>query len=363
VSEPVVGQRHTGQPGLAQSGTAELDTAESRTPELGTVRLGTHGPAVGAQGLGCMGMSEFYGPSAVDESLRTLDLALDRGVTLFDTADAYGTGHNEELLGPFVRANRDRVVISTKFGLVRRSDDPTYRGIDNSPAYLRTAVEASLRRLGIDRIDLYFAHRIDPDVPLADTVGAMAELVEQGKVGYLGLSEVTGDQLRVAHQVHPIAAVQSEWSLFSRDVEQSVVAVAAELGVAFMPYSPLSRGFLAGTFTDVDQLAADDSRRGIERFSSDNGRHNLELLAPIERIAADRRATPAQIALAWVHQRASVHALPVVPIPGTRRRSRLGENLAAAGLRLTAAELAELDPIAAEVAGPRGAGLKFRPVR
>ncbi len=327
-----------------------------------TVVLGAAGPPVGVQGLGCMGMSEFYGPSDIAESVRTLDRALDLGVTFFDTADIYGRGHNEELIGPFIRANRDQVTIATKFGLVRKDDDPRYRGIDNSPTYLRAAVEASLRRLGIDVIDLYYAHRIDPATPVEETVGAMAELVTQGKVRHLGLSEATGVQLRAAHQVHPIVAVQSEWSLFSRDVEMSVVPVAAELGVAVVPYSPLGRGFLTGSFASADQLSPDDFRRHMPRFTGENARRNAELLAPMHRIAAARSVTAAQVALAWVHQRASVHNISVVPIPGTRRRTRLEENLVAATLMLTAEELADLAPIAAQVAGPRDAGLTLAPV-
>ncbi|MFD9128683.1 aldo/keto reductase [Kitasatospora sp. NPDC059571] len=326
---------------------------------LPTAPLGTNGPVVGIQGLGCMGMSEFYGPTDTAEALATLDAALDLGVTLFDTADVYGSGHNEELIGPFVRANRDRVVLATKFAIERRADDPHYRGIRNDPAYIRAAVDASLQRLGIDVIDLYYMHRRDPAVPLAESVGAMAELVQAGKVRHLGLSEVTGDELREAHAVHPIAALQSEWSLFSRDVERTAVPAAAELGVAFVPYSPLGRGFLTGAFAAADQLSADDYRRYLPRFSGDNAADNAALIAPIQKIAAERGASAAQVALAWVHQQAQVHGLTVVPIPGTRKRTRLAENTAAAALTLTAAELAELDPIAGQVAGNRYADMTF----
>ncbi|WP_431678396.1 aldo/keto reductase [Kitasatospora sp. KL5] len=326
---------------------------------LPTAPLGTNGPVVGIQGLGCMGMSEFYGPTDTAEALATLDAALDLGVTLFDTADVYGSGHNEELVGPFVRANRDRVVLATKFAIERRADDPTYRGVRNDPAYIRSAVDASLQRLGIDVIDLYYMHRRDPQVPLAESVGAMAELVQAGKVRHLGLSEVTGAELREAHAVHPIAALQSEWSIFSRDVERSAVPAAAELGVAFVPYSPLGRGFLTGAFTAAEQLSADDYRRYHPQFSGPNAEGNAALVAPIQKIAADRGATAAQVALAWVHQRAEVHGLTVVPIPGTRKRSRLAENTAAVGLRLTAEELAELEPIAGRVTGTRYADMTF----
>ncbi|WP_035806010.1 aldo/keto reductase [Kitasatospora mediocidica] len=325
----------------------------SHPSTLPTVWLGADGPFVGVQGLGCMGMSEFYGPTDNVQALDTLDAALEAGVTLFDTADVYGSGANEELIGPFVRANRDQVVLATKFSIERKADDPHYRGIRNDPAYIRTAVDASLRRLGIDVIDLYYMHRRDPAVPLAESVGAMAELVQAGKVRQLGLSEVTGAELREAHAVHPIAALQSEWSLFSRDVEISAVGAAAELGVTLVPYSPLGRGFLTGAFADAGTLAADDFRRYQPRFNGDNAAANAALIAPVQKIAAARGVTTGQIALAWVHQRADVHGLTVVPIPGTRKRSRLTENTAAATLRLTEAELATLEPIAAEVAGNR----------
>lgn len=326
---------------------------------LPTTTLGSNGPTVGVQGLGCMGMSEFYGPTDTGESLATLDAALDLGVTLFDTADAYGAGRNEELVGGFVRANRERVVLATKFALERRADDPAYRGVRNDPAYIRSAVEASLRRLGVDVIDVYYMHRRDPQVPLAESVGAMAELVRAGKVRHLGLSEVTGDELREAYAVHPIAALQSEWSIFSRDVERTAVPAAAELGVAFVPYSPLGRGFLTGAFTAAEQLTEGDYRRHHPQFSGPNADANAQLVAPIMKIAAGRGASAAQVALAWVHQRAEVHGLTVVPIPGTRKRTRLAENTAAVGLTLTAEELAELEPIAGRVTGTRYADMTF----
>ncbi|MFJ2861444.1 aldo/keto reductase [Kitasatospora sp. NPDC087314] len=331
-------------------------------PTLPTVRLGADGPSVGVQGLGCMGMSEFYGPTDRTEALATLDAALEAGVTLFDTADAYGFGRNEELIGPFIRANRDKVVLATKFALERKEEDPSYRGIRNDPAYIRAAADASLRRLGVDEIDLYYMHRRDPAVPLAESVGAMAELVRAGKVRRLGLSEVTGAELREAHAIHPIAALQSEWSVFARDVERTAVPAAAELGVAFVPYSPLGRGFLTGAFQAAEQLAADDVRRTQPRFTGPNAAANAELLAPLREIATDRGVTLAQVALAWVHQRAEVHGLTVVPIPGTRKRSRLAENTAAATLRLTAGELARLEPVAGEVAGDRYPDMRFTQV-
>ncbi|MFI9275121.1 aldo/keto reductase [Kitasatospora sp. NPDC052896] len=329
------------------------------TAKLPTVPLGTGGPLVGVQGLGCMGMSEFYGPTDTTEALATLDAALAAGVTMFDTADIYGSGHNEELIGPFVRANRDQVFLATKFAIERRAEDPAYRGVRNDPPYIRQAVDASLRRLGVDVIDLYYMHRRDPEVPFAESVGAMAELVKAGKVRHLGLSEVTGAELREAHAVHPIAAVQSEWSLFSRDVEISLVGAAAELGVAVVPYSPLGRGFLTGAFASADQLAADDFRRTQPRFTGDAAAANAALVAPIQRIAKERELTAAQVALAWVHQRAEVHGLTVVPIPGTRRRGRLAENTAAATIRLAEAELAELDGIVGQVTGGRYTDMNF----
>ncbi|MFF9081628.1 aldo/keto reductase [Streptomyces rubiginosohelvolus] len=321
--------------------------------KIATVELGAGGPQVGVQGLGCMGMSEFYGDTDERAARDTLDAALEAGVTLLDTADAYGRGANEEFLAPFVGAHRDEITLATKFALVR-TDDPHYRGISNDPAYIRTAVEASLRRLNTDVIDLYYMHRRDPAVPLAESVGALAELVRQGKVKQLGLSEVTGPELREAYAVHPIAALQSEWSLFSRDVEKSAVGAAAELGVTLVPYSPLGRGFLTGAFTDAGkELTEGDFRKNQPRFTGDNARTNAALLEPVHKIAAAHGATAAQVALAWVQQRAGVHGLNVVPIPGTRKRGRLLENVAATRLTLTADELAALEPIAGRVAGDR----------
>jgi aryl-alcohol dehydrogenase-like predicted oxidoreductase len=325
------------------------------TEKIDTVPLGTGGPLVGVQGLGCMGISEFYGDTDEAAARDTLEAALAAGVTLFDTADAYGFGANEEFLAPFVRAHRDEITLATKYALVRKADDPAYRGISNDPAYIRGAVDASLRRLGTDVIDLYYMHRRDPAVPLADSVGAMAELVAAGKVRHLGLSEVTGAELREAHAVHPIAALQMEWSVFSRDVEISAVGAAADLGVAMVPYSPLGRGFLTGSFADAGQeLGAGDFRRHQPRFTGDNAKTNAALLEPLREIAAAHGATVAQIALAWVGQRQRVHGLTaVVPIPGTRKRSRLLENVAATRITLGAEELALLEPIAAKVAGDR----------
>ncbi|GHF43394.1 MULTISPECIES: aldo/keto reductase [Streptomyces] len=328
-----------------------------------TAPLGTAGPEVGIQGLGCMGMTHAYGPTDTDEARATLERALELGVTLFDTADIYGFGRNEEFISPFVRANRDRITLASKFAIVRREDDPSYQEIRNDRAYIRQSVEGSLRRLGVDHIDLYYMHRRNVDVPMEESVGAMAELVQEGKVRHLGLSEVSPGELRAAHAVHPIAAVQSEWSLFSRDVENGVVAAAKELGVAFVPYSPLGRGFLTGAFVSADkELGQDDWRRTQPRFTGDNAAANAALLEPVREIAAAHGVSLAQVALAWVQQRSAVHGLTVIPIPGTRKRSRLEENLAATRITLNADELAALEPIAGKVAGNRYADMTFTSV-
>ncbi|MDF6021363.1 aldo/keto reductase [Streptomyces sp. JH34] len=326
----------------------------SDTGKIATAELGTGGPQVGVQGLGCMGISEFYGDTDEAAARDTLEAALEVGVTLFDTADIYGSGANETFLAPFVGAHRDEITLATKFAIERSDTDPNFRGVRNDPAYIRQAVEASLRRLGTDVIDLYYMHRRDPLVPLAESVGAMADLVREGKVKQLGLSEVTGAELREAHAVHPIAALQSEWSLFSRDVELSAVPAAVELGVTLVPYSPLGRGFLTGAFADAGKELSDgDFRKHQPRFTGENAKANAALLEPVHKIAAAHGATAAQIALAWVQQRAQVHGLTVVPIPGTRKRSRLLENVGATRLTLTEQELRSLEPIAGQVAGDR----------
>ncbi|MEU2536986.1 aldo/keto reductase [Streptomyces iakyrus] len=328
-----------------------------------TAKLGDHGPEVGVQGLGCMGMSFAYGPSDADTSRATLDRALELGVTLYDTADAYGAGENERFLSPFFKAHRDEVVIATKFALSIPPDDPTRRVIRNDPPYIRQAVEASLKRLDVDVIDLYYMHRRDVNVPIEESVGTMADLVREGKVKHLGLSEVTADELRAAHAVHPIAAVQSEWSLFSRDIERHVVPAARDLGVALVAYSPLGRGFLTGSFTDAEQdLSAGDFRRQQPRFTGDNATANATLLGLIRSVAEAHDATLGQIALAWVQQQATVHGLPVIPIPGTRKPSRVEENTAATGIVLTDEQLDLLDGIAAQVAGTRYADMTFTSV-
>ncbi|MFC9225695.1 aldo/keto reductase [Streptomyces hygroscopicus] len=338
--------------------------SDSTNETIATVGLGAGGPEVGVQGLGCMGMSWAYGPTRDEAEARaTLERALELGVTLLDTADVYGFGRNEEFISPFVRANRDRITLATKFSLVRDENNPFgNQAIRNDRPYIRQAIEGSLRRLGVDHVDLYYMHRRNPEVPLEESVGAMAELVAEGKVKHLGLSEVTANELRAAHAVHPIAAVQSEWSLFSRDVEDgggnSVVATAAELGVALVPYSPLGRGFLTGSFVNAErELGEDDFRRRQPRFTGDNAAANAALLEPIRAIAEARGATLAQIALAWVQQRAQVHGLAVVPIPGTRTRARIEQNTAATRIELSADELAALEPIAGQVVGARYADM------
>ncbi|GGR03654.1 aldo/keto reductase [Streptomyces netropsis] len=330
---------------------------------IDTVALGTGGPLVGVQGLGCMGMSASYGPTDETEARATLEHALERGVTLFDTADIYGFGRNEEFIAPFVRAHRDHLTLATKFAIERREDDPSFQAIRNDRGYIRASVEGSLRRLGVDHIDLYYMHRRNVDVPMEESVGAMAELVAEGKVRHLGLSEVSPGELRTAHAVHPIAAVQSEWSLFSRDVEAGVVDAAKELGVAFVPYSPLGRGFLTGSFVSADkELDTKDWRRTQPRFTGDNAAANAALLEPVRKIAEARGISLAQVALAWVQQRAEVHGLSVIPIPGTRKRTRIEENLAATRIVLDAAELAQLEPIAGKVAGNRYTDMTFTAV-
>jgi aryl-alcohol dehydrogenase-like predicted oxidoreductase len=314
------------------------------------LQLGTNGPVVSAQGFGAMGISIGYGDTDLPEARATLEHAFELGITLFDTADAYGHGENETFLAPFFAAHRDELVIATKFGIGRTADGTIV--VRNNPSYIRESVDASLRRLAIDEIDMYYLHRRDPEVPLEDAVGAMAELVEAGKVRHLGLSEVTADELRLAHAVHPIAAVQSEWSLFSRDIERQVVPAAVELGVAVVPYSPLGRGLLTGVLK-VNPEAANDVRNTMTRFQGANGEANHALLDPLRKIAAVHGVTVAQVALAWVHQRSAVWQTAVVPIPGTRSRTRVEENVGALNLTLDEAELAALEPIAAEVSGAR----------
>lgn len=310
-------------------------------------RLGADGPTVGALGYGCFGITA-YGRPDLDEVERTLRRAIEAGVTLIDTADSYGPFTNERMVGGWIREVRDRLVLATKFGQVRH-DDGT-RHIDGSPAYVRQACDASLERLGTDVIDLYYLHRLDRGVPIEETVGAMADLVTAGKVRQLGLSEVGPETLRRAHAVHPIAALQSEYSLWTRDVEDDVLPVARELGVTLVAYSPLGRGFLTGAIRDVEVLDEKDTRRNNPRFSPDNLTRNLELVEVVTRVAERHGAAPAQVALAWV----LAQGADVVPIPGTTRRTNLETNLGALELTLTETDLAELDALlAAGVAGER----------
>ncbi|KUP94228.1 MULTISPECIES: aldo/keto reductase [Tritonibacter] len=299
--------------------------------------LGGDGFSVSTLGLGCMGMSEFYGPSDDAENLATLDAALERGIDIFDTADMYGHGANEELLGRFLIKRRGQVKVATKFGILR-SDNPDARPIDSSPEYLRSACEASLRRLGVDTIDLYYMHRRNVDVPIEDTVGAMARLVQEGKIRALGLCEVAPDTIRRAHATHPITAIQTEYSLWSRDVEAEILPLTKELGIGFVPYSPLGRGALTGALRSAGDLAEDDFRRTIPRYAPEVLSENLKSLKALQIVADRQNATPAQIALAWLLAQGE----QIVPIPGTRRPERLVENAGAVEIKLSSKELASL---------------------
>jgi aryl-alcohol dehydrogenase-like predicted oxidoreductase len=310
-------------------------------------KLGTQGLETSIMGLGCMGMSEFYGDrSDHGESIATIHRALELGVNFLDTADMYGPHTNEQLIGKAIKGKRDQFVIATKFGMVRDPNDPLKRGINGRPEYVRASAEGSLKRLDIETIDLYYQHRVDTNTPIEDTVGAMADLVREGKVRYIGLSEAGPETLRRAYAVHPISALQSEYSLWTRDPEDEIIPTCRALGIGFVPYSPLGRGFLTGAYKSIDDFRSDDFRRNSPRFQGENFEKNLELVRHIERLAAEKGCTPSQLALAWVLARGE----DMVPIPGTKHRNYLEENIGAVNVTLTSADLERIDEIA-----PKGA--------
>jgi aryl-alcohol dehydrogenase-like predicted oxidoreductase len=303
-------------------------------------KLGSSGLTVSSIGLGCMSMSEFYGPASESEAIATIHRAIELGIDLLDTADVYGLGKNEELVGRAIKDRRDKVVLATKFGIVRKPDG-SFVGVNGKPDYVKSCCEASLRRLGVDVIDLYYQHRVDPKTPIEETIGALAQLVAEGKVRYLGLSEAAPDTIRRAAQVHPITALQSEYSLFTREHETHVLATVRELGISFVAYSPLGRGFLTGAIKKDEDLAANDWRRGVPRFGGEHFARNVALVEEVETLAREKGCTPAQLALAWVLAQGD----DIVPIPGTKRRKYLEENVAALEVTLSTDDVARIDAL------------------